>query len=468
MAAPQSNFSKNGLGPDDIKDETERLINQANQAAEIKENKFPVEVFPLLFQDLIIECNRSLNFPTDYTGTAILSAISTAIGKSAKLKVKSGWYEFAAFYVALIGNSGVTKSHPIDLAFKPFGDIDWKALKEYEQKGTEYDAFQKLNKKEQAKQSEPPKPILIKTILNNFTPEILYQRLNDNKRGCTIVSEELPSFLEGMNNYSKRDQTSIYLSFWSNKPTSVDRVSKPPLWLPQPFLNIIGSIQPRVLQKSFPPEKSDNGFLQRFLFAFPNHAEKLAINDIEINEAVVAAYKKWILSYIQASPIEIDVETGKANAKLYHWSNDAKLFFYEWQRKNTEKVNENVESLKGEILSKYDIHFARLSLVLQIMLDYQTTEISLQAVQGAEKLCTYFQRCAMKVLDILENENPLDKVPTDKRKLYEGLPDVFTTKNGIQIAASLGVPKDTFNKFLRKYKKELFEQRKVGEWEKLY
>jgi hypothetical protein len=89
------------------------------------------------------------------------------------------------------------------------------------------------------------------------------------KEVCTVVSEELATWLEGMNNYSKGDQTSGYLSIWSNKATSIDRVSKPiPLWLPQPFLNIIGSLQTRVLQRFFPAAKTDNGFLQRFLFAF--------------------------------------------------------------------------------------------------------------------------------------------------------------------------------------------------------
>jgi len=98
----------NGIDPDfdfsfidDVKAETEQLIKQGNEAAEIKANTFPVEIFPALFQEVIKECNKALNFPTDYTGTAIIAAVSTAIGKSAKLKVKSNWYEFAAFYFGL-------------------------------------------------------------------------------------------------------------------------------------------------------------------------------------------------------------------------------------------------------------------------------------------------------------------------------------------------------------------------------
>lgn len=38
---------------------------------------------------------------------------------------------------------------------------------------------------------------------------------------------------------------------------------------------------------------------------------------------------------------------------------------------------------------------------MQIMEDYWSSEISLRAVEGAAKLCAYFENCAMKVLEIL-------------------------------------------------------------------
>lgn len=270
-----------------------------------------------------------------------------------------------------------------------------------------------------------------------------------------------------MNNYSKGDQTSTYLSFWSNKSTSIDRVSKPvPLWLPQPFLNIIGSLQPKVLSKLFPIGKSDNGFLQRFLFAFPNHAEKQAINDFDINETVFDNYSKWIERFRFLNQIIIDPETGKPQPKIYLWSHEAKSYFYQWQKKNTKKVNDNSENLKGEILSKFDIHFVRLSLVLQIMHDHETNKISLQAVQGAEKLCNYFERCAMMVLDILENGNPTDNLPQDKIILYQALPKTFSTGIGLQIAVDLKISERTFKRFLTV--KGLFNCIKRGEFEKRF
>ncbi|MDQ6756270.1 MAG: YfjI family protein [Bacteroidota bacterium] len=435
---------------DEFNKEADTLLQQAEKENEIKTNKFPVEIFPSFFQELINECNKSLNFPIDYTGTAIIAAVSTAIGKSAKLKVKNNWYEFAAFYFGIIGNAGANKSHPLDLAFKPFEDIDRAIIKHFEQEFERYEAYQALNKKDKENQTKPDKPILKKSILHNFTPEILHQRLTDNERGCAVVSEELATWLEGMNNYSKGDQTSGYLSIWSNKATSIDRVSKAiPLWLPQPFLNIIGALQIRVLQRLFPSKKTDNGFLQRFLFALVEGAEKQPINDYEIDETQLIKYSKWIENYRSASPIYVDLETGKPKPKLYYWSHEAKSFFYKWQKENTDTVNENADTLIGEIFSKFDIHFCRLSLVLQIMYDYSISEISLIAVQAAEKLCSYYQRNAMKVLQILESGNPSDNLPQNKIALYNSLPDkLFTTSEANEIGEGLNFNVKAVQRFL--------------------
>lgn len=157
---------------------------------------------------------------------------------------------------------------------------------------------------------------------------------------------------------------------------------------------------------------------------------------------------KWIEDYRLASPIYIDRETEKPKPKLYYWSNEAKKYFYKWQKENSDTVNENADTLKGEIFSKYDIHFARLSLVLQVMNDYTKSEISLQAVEGAEKLCTYFQRNAMKVLQILESSTFSGTLPQNKIAFYNSLPDRFTTGEANVIGERLGFNIKAVQRFL--------------------
>ncbi len=469
-AKPISDFIKD-IDFEEVINELTKLDKDFAEDSDKEENQFPVDVFPSPFKELIIECKKALNFPIDYMGSAILVAVSTAIGRSAKLKVKSGWHEFASFYLAIVGNAGANKSHPLDLAFKPFQKIDQAELKKFKLQCEEMEAFEALPKKQQAKLSKPMLPRLLKTILHNFTPEILLKRLADHERGCAVVSDELATFLEGMNNYSKGDQTSSYLSIWNNKPTSVDRVKLiAPFIIPEPFLNIIGGLQPRVLPKLFPVSKSDVGFLQRFLFADPSHTEKKPINDIEIDETLIQDYSNWIANYIQNNPIDLDTETKLSNSKIYDWNIESKKYFYEWHEKYIKLVNENADSLKGEIISKFDIHFVRISLVLQIMKDFTVNQVSIEAVQGAALLCRYFHRNAMKVLNRLQKCDLSHTLPINKQNLYKALPDKFSTAEAIVIGSKVenGDGKYFDEKAVDRFLKneDLFVNLKHGYWSK--
>ena len=245
-------------------------------------NPFPIDAFPLLFKDFILDLQKSLNYSHDYTGTAILTAIATAIGTTVKVRVKSNWFEYGSLYSCIVGNAGANKTHPISTIFGVIKDIDKVNHDLYAEKYQENLAYQKLTKKEKENATFVPPPILTKSILTNFTPEVLNKRLNENLRGCTVVSDELATFFDGMNNYSKGDQISVYLSFWSNQSTKIDRIGEPiPLFIKNPYLSIIGGLQPRMLSKAFPVHKLNNGFFQRFLFAFPESTFKQPINDNE-------------------------------------------------------------------------------------------------------------------------------------------------------------------------------------------
>ena len=255
------------------------------------DNPFPIDAFPQLFSDLIVDLSKSLRFPHDYTGTAILTAISCAVGTTVKLKVKESWYEYGSLYCCLVGNAGANKTHPVNHAFIPIRELDKVRHQNYNILLKEYGDYSKLTEKQKKEVTPVPEPILEKSLMANFTPEILTKRLYQNPRGLSVLSDELATFLEGMNNYSKTDQSSTYLSFWSNQQTSIDRIGAPiPLLINLPYLSIIGGIQPRMLSKLFPMQKQNNGFYQRFLFAFPEATFKEPISDEESSLELQAKY----------------------------------------------------------------------------------------------------------------------------------------------------------------------------------
>lgn len=429
------------------------------------QNPFPLNAFPILFRDLITDLNKSLNFPMDYVGTAILTAVATAVGTTAKVRVKNNWFEYASIYSCLIGNAGANKTHPVNLIFNPIRELDKISHDIFEQKMFEYNANAKLTKKEREGITTIKLPILNKSLLTNFTPEVLNKRLSENLRGCTVISDEMATFFDGMNNYSKGDQISVYLSFWSNQPTTIDRIGNPiPLFITNPYLSIIGGLQPRMLSRSFPIQKLNNGFFQRFLFAYPELNYKQPINDNENEKVLFERYKDFIQNYIQSSLVcEVN---GQIESKILKWTPEAKNFFYQWQEENCNLVNEYQNNIKGEIASKYDNHFIRMSLLLQIMENPHSNEIELKAVQGAKDLCVYYMNCAFKVLAVIQNPNEyLQTLTENKRTFYNAIPERFTTAEAIVLGLSFDFLERRVKDFLNDT--ILFKKIKHGKYEKI-
>jgi hypothetical protein len=419
-------------------------------------NDFPINAFPTLFKNYAIDLKDTLNFPLDYTAVSILTAVSTAIGTNVSLRVKDNWFEFPSLYTCLIGNPGANKTHPINMAFKPLKEIDRINQEDFERNYKEFLKYEKLSKKAKEDAPEVVEPKLQKSILNNFTTEILYKRLQQNERGCAVVSDEIISFFEGMNNYSKTDQIGNYLSFWNNQPTTIDRVSTPiPLFILEPYLSIIGGLQINALPKAFPPDKMNNGFLQRFLFAFPDNAIKHPINHNLQNDEFKRNYDQFI----------IDCHSKKSKTIL-KWESDAKDYFYKWQENNCELVNENGETVKGEIYSKFDNHFLRLAILLQMMKDINSTKIDLDAVKGAEMLCKYFVNTSFKVVSKIHNsKNYLETLPNNKKMFYEALNHSFTTSEAIAIGIRFEIQKRRVHEFLKD--SFLFINTKHGQYQKI-
>jgi hypothetical protein len=420
-----------------------------NSVSVSSENQFPIDVFPKLFKDLIIDLNKSLNFPIDYTGTAILTAVATVVGTSVKIRVKNNWFEYASLYSCIIGNAGSNKTHPVNTIFAPIKEFDKSNHDNFTSGLTDWNKWDKMPKSEKEGTTEPSFPVLTKSILTNFTPEVLYKRLDENLRGCTVLSDEMATFFDGMNNYSKGDQIGVYLSFWSNQSTTIDRIGNPiPLFIQNPYLSIIGGLQPRVLASSFPVQKMNNGFFQRFLFAYPDGTFKSPINDNESNIQVFKNYENFIKDYYGST--NVIEENGRVNSKTLNWNSESKTFFYNWQKVNCDLVNEYCNSIKGEIASKFDNHFVRLALLLQIMENPDSDFVELTAVKGAEKLCAYFMNCSFKVLEVIQNPKEyLNTLVDNKQKFYRELKEEFTTADAITVGLNFDIQDRRVKEFLK-------------------
>ena len=192
----------------------------------------------------------------------------------------------------------------------------------------------------------------------------------------------------------------------------------------------------------FPVEKSDSGFLQRFLWAFPADSKKKCINETDLGPFFLNSYNDWIRAYYEIhKPVLFD--SGQPKAKMYKFTPDSMKIFLDWNVENTSKVNAAGDSLLSEEYNKFDVHFLRFALIMQIMEDLTGNSISVNAAQNAVKLCAYFENTMLRVLSIIENQSELDLQKVAVYLVEKGMPQ-------LEAARYTGISQATISRKLNK------------------
>ena len=84
------------------------LCNMIRMEAEhISDTGFPLDVFPQAVQSVILDMDRYENYKTEFIATAMLSAVSAALGGTYRIRIKGEWQSNAALYIILVGRPGL-------------------------------------------------------------------------------------------------------------------------------------------------------------------------------------------------------------------------------------------------------------------------------------------------------------------------------------------------------------------------
>jgi hypothetical protein len=481
----------------------ELIKGHAKNISDGFENAFPVKVFPEKIQWIIEATNESLKYPIDFTGCSMLFAAAIAIGNTHRAKVMNTWTEGATLYIALIGRPGTNKTHPLKFALDPILARDKQTYKEYQKAKAEY---QSLLGQPKDGTEMPPKPFWKKIIISDFTPEGLTEIHRFNLRGLGVYSDEINQWLKNFNRYSTGSATEFWLSNFSGIPINIDRKGQDPILISSPSISVCGSIQPGILQELGRDSRSQNGFIDRILFSYPETLRKEYWSETELNEDVP---KLWttIINNLLDMPLLTD-NTGEIEPAVIEFSEPAKDILKDWQRKNTDAANHTEsESLAGIYtkLENYCIRFALILELLQVAAGESETEnptdwdiktlfrkaslkchpdtsklpnaaeifrelhaafeannrpkvlaifrrlnkprIGTRATEGAIQLTEYFRQTARRVNSILNN-TPVEGLDTRKKSIYHLLPDEFSTDKGLQIAYENDFPERTLKRFL--------------------
>lgn len=439
-------------------------VQEKKQELSKEQNPFPVEVFPELIQKIIRETNESLNHPIDFIGAGIMYAVSVAIGNTHKVRIMQGYEQNAVLYLSIVGKAGTNKTHPIVWALKPINKKDKIKFEEYLEKLQKYEEFNKLSPKEKKQQDKiklPKKPKWEQLLVSDFTPESLTEIMDFNKRGIGVYADELAAWFNNFNRYNKGSEEQFWLSVWSGTAIRINRKTSNPIMIQNPFVSVIGTVQPAVLEQ-LALNRTENGFIDRLLFVVPDKLQKEYWSEKELDPEIES---EWYSILENLLNLEIDNKP-----EVLEFSPEARAKMFEFNKNLTDLCNRTEsDSIRG-IYAKIEQYALRFSLLLE-MLRFACSEsdkqvISLQSVQGAVKLVEYFQNSAIKVHKILNDKNPFDKLPADKQKLYDALPEVFTTGEGVRIAEELEIMrKRNFQYWIKD--KTLFNYQGHGKYEKL-
>ena len=417
---------------------------------------FPVEVFPDILQEIIYATHDCLNFPVDYIAPALLFTASVACGNAVTIEIKKGWTDKAIFYIAIVGDRGTNKSSCLAFALAPLREKDMQEYQNYSKLKLQYDAeFRKPLRERDVSMEEPT---YCQTILSDFTSEVVVRQHKINRRGLAVYYDELMGFINNFNKYRSGSDEQMWTQLFTGSGIVVNRVSSEPVNIPDTCIGVIGTIQPDVL-KDFARNKISSGFIDRWLFAYPDKVRYPELNDNEIDGKIP---KEWNRIISRILGIKYD---GKS--KQLRFSAKAKEAFYDWFNNLARQKNNGSASFAG-MATKMERYCIRFALVLEVIRygcgESKLKEISLESVKGAISLCYYFIASAIKAHRKFTHD-PLSGLTEKQRAIYNELPITFETGEGVEIAKAHKVSERTFKDWL---KSGFFRHIKHGTYEKRY
>lgn len=455
---------KKNITPDSV---ISALMNHTKSA----NSDFPVHVFPVKMQRIILELNTTCAFPIDYTASAMLAAISVAIGNTHRVEIKRNWQESAIVYIAIVGRPGDCKSHPLTFVMRPLVNADWKNNQEFQKKHCEYQQAIAMSRKERISSGLdefPKEPKRMRYLVSDVTQEGLSAIHSHNPRGLCLWVDELSAWFKNFTRYNTGSEEQFWLSAFNGSTTMSDRKNcQNSIFIKRPFISVVGTIQKRLLTELANGERAANGFIDRILFAMTKSNVKPRWNEDEVRDDLDREWER-ILNRLLSVECVVN-EDKEPIPTVMRFTPDAKRRLYEWQHENAALCDKEMSDNVVSLFCKLEIYVLRFCLILRLVRwavgedQPRPSDIEDDDVVGAIDLAEYFRSNALSVLTCISEE----KLNELHRTVYEHLTEEFSTADGIRIAERFGMKDHTFKMFLTRNLNTLFRRIRQGWYQKL-
>ncbi len=406
--------------------------------------ELPIEVFPGKISQFIADIAYTYQCPRDFVTSAVLVAASSVIGN--KVHVYDGKYDNPLMlWMVNVAKSGTNKTAPVRKVLAPLFDINREMIDQY--------------KMEKAKAGpDDPIPVCHQLIISDSTEEARLKVIHNNPKGILCYYPEIKGFFDDMSRYSASDGSAKLLRIYDGDDISVNRKSDDNPWdIRNPFMNIIGDIQPALLSKAFgDPKFLANGLNQRFLFNYEDSPSYGLYSEDLPNEELQKHWEAYIREFSRFSnptnrPLVPDKEAKEVYIEYY---NDLQV------KKYAAKCD-----YERSVYSKCQIQILRIAGILHLFNvasnlcyaggGYEAYGVDLDVIftipgetmADAAALMLCFERNAMRVYSVIKaRQAPLMELSkSDAIKLIHSH---YPIRNVSKFADSIGANRTTVSRII--------------------
>lgn len=424
--------------------------SENNILNEIPVPEFPLDVFPPEFQQYVSSASNSIGIDTGAYTTMAMATLSSCIGNSTKIYTKRDFGVTPFLWVAIAIRTGSGKSPALVEATKPLKMMQSASYRVFQQKmeiyEREFDAYRKDKK---GTTNRPLPPVLNHLYVSDATVESLADVFESQPRGVLNIQDELSGFIMGLNQYKKNgNDKQQFLSIYNCDSMKIDRKGRNRV-IPNTGMAIVGGIQPGVLPKVFEEDSFIDGFIQRFLFVYPNSTTPAEFSRHSIPDDEQQYWGRMVNWFLEI-PLEMHEMTGMVKPMAITLSPEALdrwiIFYNEYAHLQTVLP----ERLAG-FLPKLHLYSLKLALILHAMEGFTkhrhiVTEVTEVTVIHAIKLTNYFLGQVKKITKIYGGKKEVNE---QQQRLLQALYNLKenVTNGGLQLQFIL----EEYNKGLPDY-----------------
>lgn len=405
------------------------MLNINKHSLDTPPKELPIYALRLEVQRIIEHYAEVYQCPKDFITSTIYCIVGTLCGKH--VVIDDGKYRnHPNMWICHVAPSGSNKSSPVKALMEPMNREENKRYKVYREK---YKDFKKATNGDE--------PTLNQLTVSDVTPEGLYKVMEakaDTKDGLLLYRDEIKGFIDDMGRYHNSGEVSNYLSIWDGTNFSITRKTQQLMYIENPFLCMLGGIQPDAFANAFKKGFAEVGFIQRWLFVYPDKIKKAYYSDATLEAAYVAAWNEVFTKLLSMTDM------------VFTLSPEAHNVYENYCNETKDREDEN-DSFQTALLGKLRIHVLKWCAITHVLASTDnagagqyftlphSSVISVDEMRYSIECMGYFEYCGLKALDLIRDGSK--ELKLTKEQLIKQLVSLVgkTNVNVTKFAEGIGV-----------------------------